>query len=175
MRQTLPPAPLASHSLRHIGPERQSEGPRRHCPGQGPSICTLLKVKQTPCTKALCIPLAFFKTYHLSCVRACVCFPGRTLLELLIFGNVAVLSESKHATRFRGQPQTFFSALVSSWLLTDASLFPAASHDRSHWTPGVGITAEPLYSQDLPPAVGRKAPQTSSSETPKTPGAGFPS
>lgn len=37
-----------------------------------------------------------------------MCFPGRMLLELLIFGNVAVLSESKHATRFRGQPQTFF-------------------------------------------------------------------
>lgn len=49
---------------------------------------------------------------------------GGTLLELLIFGNVAVLSESKHATRFRGQPQTLFSALVSGRLLTDAPVLP---------------------------------------------------
>lgn len=70
--------------------------------------------------------LGFFKTYHLPCVRACVCFPGRTPLELLIFGNVAVLYESKHATRFRGQALPFFSALVSSGLLT---MLP---EDRSH-------------------------------------------
>lgn len=66
---------------------------------------------------------------------------GGTLLELLIFGNVAVLSESKHATRFRGQPQTLFSALVSGRLLTDASVLPEAFHDRSHWTPGTEIAA----------------------------------
>lgn len=64
--------PLASHSLRHVGPERQSQSPRRHCPGQGHSTCTLLKVKQNPCTKALCIPLAFLRptTSH---VPECVC------------------------------------------------------------------------------------------------------
>jgi len=96
------------------------------------------------------------------------------LLELLIFGNVAVLSESKHATRFRGQAQTFFSALVSSRLLTDASLLPEASHDSSRWMPGVGITAEPSYGRDLPWEAVREAPQTSPSETPETPRAGFP-
>lgn len=137
-------------------------------------LCTA-KSEAKPLYQSILYFLGFFKTYHLSCVRACVCFPGRTLLELLIFGNVAVLSESKHATRLRGQPQTFFSALVSSRLLIDASLLPEASHDRSHWTPGMGITAEPPYGRDLPWAVGREAPQTSSSETPETLGAGFPS
>lgn len=114
---------------------------RRHCPGQGPSICTLLKVQQSHCTKALCIPLAFIR-FTTSRVFEQLCVSqGGTLLELLIFGNVAVLSESKHATRFRGQPQTLFSALVSGWLLTDAPVLPEASHDRRHRTAGTEISA----------------------------------
>lgn len=54
-----------------------------------------------------------------------VCFPGRTLLGLLIFGNAAVLSESKCTTRFKGQPQPcFFPALLSSQLFIDAPPHP---------------------------------------------------
>jgi len=67
-----PPASLPWHSLRHSGAEGQSESPRRHCPGRGPSICTLLKVRQNPCTKALCIPLAFLRPTT-SCVSERVC------------------------------------------------------------------------------------------------------
>lgn len=115
--------------------------PRRHCPGQGPSICTLLKVQQSHCTKALCIPLAFLRFTTSRVFEQLRVSQGGTLLELLIFGNVAVLSESKHATRFRGQPQTLFSALVPGWLLSDAPVLPEAFHDRSHWIPGREITA----------------------------------
>lgn len=104
--------------------------------------------KAKPLYQSTLYSLGFFKTYHLPCVRACVCFPGRTLLELLIFGNVAVLYESKHATRFRGQPLSFFfSALVSSGLLDDGSLLPEGTHNKSYRTSGVGIT------------VGRDGPQ----------------
>lgn len=133
------------------------------------------KSEAEPSYQSTLYSLGFFKTYHLSCVRAPVCFPGRTLLELLIFGNVPVLSESKHATRFRGQPQRFFPALVSSRLLTHASLLPGASRDSSHWPPGVRSTAKQSNGQDLPQAVGREDPQTSPSDTPpETLGAGSP-
>lgn len=44
---------------------RPWESPRRQQLGQGSSICTLLEVKQSLCTEALGIPMAFSKRYHL--------------------------------------------------------------------------------------------------------------
>lgn len=126
MRQTPGPSPSC---LRHVGAERQSENPRRPCPGQGPFHLYTARREAKPLYQSTLYSLGFFKTYHLPCVRACVCFPGRTPLELLIFGNVAVLYESKHATRFRGQAVPLFSALVSRGLLT---VLPEGTRDRSH-------------------------------------------
>lgn len=146
MRPTLPTC-LAQPQAH--GTRKTSRRSRKTLPRSGTLHLHTAESEAHPFSQSTLYSLGFFKTYHFSCVRACVCacFPGRMLLELLIFGNVAVLSESKHATRFRGQPQTFFllplPASFSPMLLcslrlptTEATGHQAPGSELSHPTAG---------------------------------------